>query len=221
MRKSASEMIRSLESRIARLEKQAGTNYIINDFKVPSNFDNNQIASELEEQLQDMFDGSVQWQITDIKHNNKMMSAKGTFSLKAPITVEKSAMQLILDGDVPYSYYDVLYEDEITMIHFEGVETQFFLNLNESQGQPELEINLQATSPSHTMRSYFYDEIRNILLDNFGNWRKSDGDRNLILETRFNESEDNVEVAKKVVSLAREIEKILKPSLKRTGLRLR
>lgn len=217
MKKSATEIISELEMRVARLEKQASTNYIIDDFKVPFSFNKNMMGSQLEEELQDMFDGSVQWQITDFDHNNKMMSAKGTFSLVAPITIEKSVLELIESGDVPYPYYDILYEDEITMIHFEVKNktylwtTRFFLQLMEDQDQTVLEMSLQTDSLNP-----WYEEVSEKLLDRFGNWKsKSREDTSLILETRFNNIGDNVKVAKKVVDLTSEVREFIKAKIYR------
>tara|TARA_A100001388_G_scaffold268250_1_gene243213 strand:- start:194 stop:730 length:537 start_codon:yes stop_codon:yes gene_type:complete len=175
------------------------------------------MGSQLEEELQDMFDGSVQWQITDFDHNNKMMSAKGTFSLVAPITIEKSVLELIESGDVPYPYYDILYEDEITMIHFEVKNktyrwtTAFFLQLMEDQDQTVLVMSLQTDSLNP-----WYEEVSEKLLDRFGNWKsKSRKDTSLILETRFNNIGDNVKVAKKVVDLTNEVREFIKAKIYR------
>ena len=229
--------------RIARLEKQSSTNYLIKDFEVPSNLDKDQIESELVDQLHDMFDGSARWQITDFEHNNKWMEAKGTFSFKAPITFEpvKSVMQLILDGDVRYDYYGrggklfgslkgrySLDEDDITMFHFDNHQgTTITLRLNEIHGQTILELDLYAEEYEFK-REYekgyfsFYEEAEKLLLDHFSSWTNlTEMMGNLDLEKRFQSpTGDNVKVAKKAVSIARKIEKLLKPVLKRHGIRL-
>ena len=220
--KKASEIIRGLERRLARLEKQASRNYIIDDFKVPSKLTQDEMSSELEGELQDMFDGTVQFQITDfkLKQNNKMMSAQGTFSLVAPIKVEKSVIELIEDGDVPYQYYDILDEDEITLLHFQSQDTQFFLHLREEEDSP-LTMNIELFTQGTTGYDPdpLYVELKNHFQDRLNGWSKGGSELSLSLVKRLDSTEDNVRLAEEVVSIAKIVEKGMTPTLKKYRVR--
>ena len=56
MKRTASEIIRGLESRIAKLEKQSSKRYLTEDFQYPEESTKKQVIKELEEQLQFVYD---------------------------------------------------------------------------------------------------------------------------------------------------------------------